>query len=412
MCASTAPTGTVARSDTRPVSDRAASGAPSVLMITGSYFPEATGAGLQCRSLIGAVGAAAHFRVLTTALDSSLPREDDVDGVPVRRVLVDARSRVRRWLAGPRWLAACLTAMRRTDIVHLHGFSAKSIVAVAVARRLGRKIVVKLTSVGHDDPITMRAKGARVFASFSLADRFVGVSPRFAELYAQSGLPPDRFRLIPNGVDLERFRPPADGERAALRRALGLPVDRMVVLFVGFFSREKRPDVAFDAWLDAEAGRARSTLVLVGQTRSDYYEIDEAIAHRIRLDADRLGCADRLVLLERAPAIEQLYRAADVFILPTLREGLPNAVLEAMASGAACIVSRLPGVTDTLITDGVDGRLVEPGDRNGFASALAALLQDAGARARLGQAARRTIESRFDLTTTAAQYTTLYRELA
>src|SRR5205085_11338794 len=99
------------------------------------------------------------------------------------------------------------------------------------------------------------------------------------------------------------------------------------------------------------------------------------------------------VLLERATAIEQLYRAADVFILPTLREGLPNAVLEAMASGAACIVSRLPGVTDTLITDGIDGRLVAPGDRSGFASALAELLDDAGARARLGQAARRTIES-------------------
>jgi len=260
--------------------------------------------------------------------------------------------------------------------------------------------------------MAMRAKGGRLFASFSRADRFVGVSPRFAELYAQSGLPPARFTVIPNGVDLARFSPPSERDRPALRRSLGLPVDQPVVLFVGFFSRGKCPDVAFDAWVDADAGRAQSTLVLVGQTRSDYYEIDPAIARRIREDAARLGCGDRLRFVERAPDIEQYYRAADVFVLPTLREGLPNAVLEAMASGVACVVSRLPGVTDTLVTEGIDGLLVEPGDRAGFAAALARLLADAGERARLGAAARHTIERRFALAATAAQYTALYRELA
>ena len=393
------------------MNERSARVQPSVLMITGSYFPETTGAGLQCRALISAIGDAARFAVLTTALDPSLPVDDEVDGVPVRRLLVSARSRIRRWLAAPRLIAACVAMARRTDIVHLHGFSAKSRIAVAVARLLGKKVVVKMTSIGHDDPVAMRAKGTRVFGSFSRADRFVGVSPRFAELYAQSGLHPDRFRLIPNGVDLDRFRPPVYGERAVLRRALGLPVERPVVLFVGFFSHEKCPDLAFDAWTDTEARAPQSTLVLVGQTRSDYYEIDEAIARRIRAGAERLGCADRLVLVERAAAIEQFYRAADVFVLPTLREGLPNAVLEAMASGVACVVSRLPGVTDTLIADGVDGRLVAPGDRAGFASALSALLADDDQRARLGAEARRTIESRFGLAATAAQYMSLYREL-
>jgi glycosyltransferase involved in cell wall biosynthesis len=381
-------------------------------MITGSYFPETTGAGLQCRALVGAIGGAARFAVLTTALDPSLPAHDDVDGVPVRRLLVSARSRVRRWLAAPRLIAACVAMARRADIVHLHGFSTKSRIVVAITRLLGKRVIIKMTSVGHDDPMAMRAKGARVFGSFARADRFVGVSPRFEELYAQSELPPDRFRLIPNGVDLDRFRPPTEGERAALRRMLGLPVDRPVVLFVGFFSHEKCPELAFDAWTDAEGRAPQSTLVLVGQTRSDYYEIDEAIAPRIRRTAERLGRADRLVLVERAAAIEQFYRAADVFVLPTLREGLPNAVLEAMASGVACVVSRLPRVTDTLIADGVDGRLVEPGDRAGFASALSSLLADQPERDRLGAAARRTIQSRFGLAATAAQYLSLYRELA
>ena len=380
-------------------------------MVTGAYHPEVSGAGLQCRSLIRACGDAANFAVLTTVLDPALPRSDEVDGVAVERVLVSAKSRVARWLMTPAWARACLRRIRAADIVHLHGFSAKSRVVVALARLLGRKIVVKLTSVGHDDPVSMRARGPALFRSFSAADRFVAVSPRFKPLYEEAGLPSGKFRLIPNGVDLTRFHPARDGEKRALRARHGLPVDLPLVLFVGFFSREKCPDLLFDAWTDTFARGPASALVIVGRSRSDYYEIDASIADRVRADAARLGCADRLFLVEHTADIEQHYRAADIFALPSLREGLPNAVLEAMATGLPCVVSRLPGVTDTMITDGVDGLLVPPGDRGALAAALRALLSDPDRGARLGAAARRTVSDRFSLAATAAEYLRMYREL-
>ena len=379
-------------------------------MVTGAYYPEASGAGLQCRALIRACGERVRFSVLTTAVDRSLPSDDEVDGVPVHRVPVSATSRAARALAAPRLTLATLGAAGRVDIVHLHGFSAKSRVVGAVARRLGKRVLIKLTSVGHDDAMSMRRRGG-AFRSFARADRFVGVSPRFAELHADAGLPAGQFTLIPNGVDLERFRPGEAAEREPLRRELGLPADLPIVLFVGFFSHEKRPDLAFDAWTDTGASAPASALALVGRTQSAYFEIDGSLAATIRRNAQALGCAGRLIMIEHTNVIERFYRAADLLVLPSSREGLPNAVLEAMASGLPCVVSRLAGVTDSLVTDGVDGMLVEPGDRAGFARAMSALLRDAALRARIGAAARRTVSARFSLDEVAARYVALYGEL-
>jgi glycosyltransferase involved in cell wall biosynthesis len=381
-------------------------------MVTGAYYPEFSGAGLQCRALIRACGDRIRFTVLTTTVDPALPAADEVDGVPVRRVLVSPTSRLARTLAIPRLIAAVIRSAAGADVVHLHGFSGKSRVVIALARLMRRRVVIKLTSVGHDDSLTMHRRGGGALRSFLRADRFVGVSPRFAELHAQAGLPAETLNVILNGVDVERFRPAAAGERDALRRELGLPADRLIVLFVGFFSHEKRPDVAFQAWALTDGRTPSSAIVFVGRTDPGYYEIDPELARQIRDEAERRRCLDRVVMIERAEAIERLYRAADVFILPTTREGLPNVVLEAMASGLPCIVSRLPGVTDALITSGETGLLVDPDDRGGFAQALEALLADSALRARLGARARRTVEGRFSMAAAADRYVSLYRELA
>jgi glycosyltransferase involved in cell wall biosynthesis len=380
-------------------------------MVTGAYYPEKSGAGLQCRALIQACGDRGRFTVLTTAVDASLPARDTIDGVPVRRVLVSATSRLARVFALPSLLAAALRSIRAVDIVHLHGFSAKSIVLVRLARLFGKRIVIKLTSVGHDDAVSMAAHDPAAFRQYRRADRFVAVSPRFAALHAEAGLPPERLTVIPNGVDVDRFRPAAPEEKPRLRRTLGLPADRLVVLFVGFFSHEKRPDVAFRAWADASAGAPASTLVFIGRTASPYYEIDEALAQTIRRDATRLGVGDRVIFVEDTDAIERYYRAADVLMFPSTREGLPNVVLEAMASSLACVVSTLPGVTDVLIASDVNGVLVAPDDLPGYATALRRLIVDAALRARMGAEARRTIEVGFSIARTAAAHVAMYRDL-
>lgn len=385
---------------------------PGVLMVTGAYFPELSGAGLQCRALVGRLQDMVDFTVLTTTADRLLPVNDVQDGVSVHRVYVDPASWRSKMIGAARFATAFLRTRRRFEIVHLHGFSQKSILLVWLALASGKKIAIKMTSVGDDDPVSLHRRGPLAYWSYRQADAFFAVSPRFLELYSTAGLPNDRFHLIPNGVNLDRFRPPSDGEREALRRELGIPPGGPVALFVGFFSREKRPDLLFEAWARLAKSSARdSALVFVGATRSPYYEVDEALADLIRRRAGDLGLSGRLHFVEATDEIERFYRAADAFVLPSVREGLPNALLEAMASGAACIATRIGGVTDRIIEDGRNGLLVPPDDGEALGGALGRVFDDPAWRARLGCEARRTIEARYSLDHAAREYLDAYQRL-
>jgi len=384
---------------------------PRVLMVTGVYAPETSGASLQCRRLIRALRDRVDFRVLTTSTDPSLPWNSVIEDTPVRRVAVDPRSRVSKLAAIERMASSFLEIAPNIDIVHLHGFSLKSVLVIALARLMGKRIVIKLTSVGHDDPQSMRAASKLQWLAYRRADTFIGVTPRFAEGFAATGLDERRFVFIPNGVDLQRFRPATPDVRAELQHQLRIATGEPVILFVGFFSREKNPDVLFDAWLALLDRGIKSTLVFVGATSGAYYEIDSGIADRIKARAEKRGVGERVVFVESAEHIEHYYRAADLFALPTAREGLPNVLLEAMASGVPPIITRLEGVTDWIVDPGVTGELVASPESAPFAHALEPLLISAERRQAIGEAARAHVAAHFDIAATADRTFAVYEQL-
>jgi len=380
-------------------------------MVTGAYAPETSGASLQCRNLIRALRDRADFTVLTTSTDPALPWNSIVDDTQVRRVTVDPNSHSSKAFAIERMASSFLELASGIDIVHLHGVSQKSMLVIALAKLLGKKIVIKLTSFGHDDPASIRAKGALTWAAYRQADRFIGVTPRFAEGFDATGLEESRFVFIPNGVDLDRFKPSSVGVRAEFQNQLRIPTGDPVILFVGFFSPEKNPDVLFDAWLSLFERGVRSTLVLVGATRGPYYEIDAGIADRIKSKVAKRGLSESVVFVEAADNIEHYFRAADVFALPTAREGLPNVLLEAMASGVPPVITQLEGVTDWIVTSGVTGELVPAVDSEAFADAIEGLLASRERREAIGAAARAHVAEHFSLGATAQKTLEVYQEL-
>ena len=114
---------------------------------------------------------------------------------------------------------------------------------------------------------------------------------------------------------------------------------------------------------------------------------------------------------EAAEHIEHYYRAADVFALPTAREGLPNVLLEAMASGVPPVITRLDGVTDWIVEPGVTGELVPSADSALFAEALEPLLTSPERRRTIGEAARAHVTDHFDIAATADQTFAVYERL-
>jgi len=119
----------------------------------------------------------------------------------------------------------------------------------------------------------------------------------------------------------------------------------------------------------------------------------------------------QVIFIEVTHEIEKFYRAADLFVLSSSREGMPLALLEAMATGLSCVASSLSGVTDVVIEDGVNGLLVPPGDAAALKDALQLLLLNPTCAQELGRRARETVKERYSIRQTAAHYLRAYQRL-
>ncbi len=386
---------------------------PAVLMVTGAYFPELSGGGLQARAIVRALAGRARFTVLTTSIDPSLPARTSEEGVPIYRIYVDARSAWSRARVTVRFMAALLALRHQVDVVNLHGFSKKAVIVALFCRLFRKSYVLTLQTGGHDEPANARMQGRLAAWAYGAADRYLSVSPGLSDAYRAAALPPDRLRQVCNAVDVDRFRPPRPGERDAIRDHLGLPRDRCLILFVGFFGRDKRPDWLFDAWAALPApARSRSGLIFVGRTDPAHGEVDGNLARSIRASAAQQGVEGSIWFVESTLEIDQYFRACDIYVLPSIREGMPIALLEAMATGLASVATSIAGSTDVLLEHRRTGWLVPADNASALTTALQTLIGDDEERRRCGRLARELIVSKYAIHATAPLWLAEYRALS
>jgi glycosyltransferase involved in cell wall biosynthesis len=215
-----------------------------------------------------------------------------------------------------------------------------------------------------------------------------GVIATTADLQARAALTARRVELIPNGVDVEAFRP-ADVERPRSRR----------ILYVGRLSPEKNLRTVIQATLSAGAG---STLRVVG---SGPLRVDlEAQARKQGVPVEFLGVVEQAKL----PAV---YASSDVFVLASFTEGHPKVLLEAMACGLPCVASDCVG-NRSLVTDGETGLLFDPHRPEDLTACLRRVLDDPALAARLGKAGRALVAERYDLSVLVAREIALVRSVA
>jgi glycosyltransferase involved in cell wall biosynthesis len=186
-----------------------------------------------------------------------------------------------------------------------------------------------------------------------------------------------------------------------MRRTFGVQAQGLLVGTVG----RLHPQKGFASLLAAVA-RVRERLpairlLLVG---------GGALRRDLVARAEALGLAEVVIFAGSRGDVPEILAALDLFVLPSLWEGLPNAVLEAMAAGLP-VVATAAGGTPEVVVDGETGLLVPPGDVTALAEAIERLLRDPGLRRKMGEAGRKRVEGHFTIEQTVAQTVALYETL-
>lgn len=287
----------------------------------------------------------------------------------------------------------------RPHIVHTHG----SLSGRLAGRLAGRRVVYTKHGLGQAVELSVQVR-QRVpllqrLADRWLADRVIAVSGAVRDELLRQGTPPSRIAVIPNGVPA-----PADGgskQREALRRELGLGPGP-VALSTGRLAPEKGHPYLIEAWAAVRQAVPEAVLLIAGDG-PERPRLEQLIADR--------GLTGAVRLLGFRDDAAQLPAAADVFVLPSLTEGMGIALLEAMACGCPVIASAVGGITEA-VADRTHGLLVPPGDAAGLADACIALLADPARARAYGEAAREHVLERFSAVAQARAVAALYQRLA
>jgi glycosyltransferase involved in cell wall biosynthesis len=379
-------------------------------MVNWIYTPEYGGGAQQCQLLVRHLRQkGVDVEVVARTRQKALLGQTVVEGVKVTRV-PDANGHLASRMRTAVALVAELTRRCRwADVVHTHGFMPEVTAAARIARQ---RLVQKVTLVGLDDAASLQKRKSGAVAAWiaRMADAVVGPSQAAIVSSRAGGIPAHRLWSIPNGVDLERFRPASGPEKRAMRESLGLDRRAFLVVFVGGLERRKGLDVAIRAVASARREGVRSMQLLVLGVLAESLgkcpfgkELSAIVAqHQLDSVVNFLGVKEN---------VQDYLRCADAFVLPSQAEGQPNALLEAMACGLACVARTLPGVTDELLLPGRRGYLVDDGGAAGFARALVELAEAKELRAALGAQARAYVERRHDIRHVAEAYRMLYRIL-
>jgi glycosyltransferase involved in cell wall biosynthesis len=390
--------------------------APRVLVVSPLYHTDRGGLGRQAVLLSERLAELGADMTAATRRMTGLPARDwsprvEVVQIPAGRPGVHNYERrdLRNLLTSLRFTAGLLRLIERRrhrlDVLHFHGASLPLLGALPWAKLRGLRVIGKVAALhqgveagdlsGHYGPL-----GTLMARSLDRVDAFVATTAEIEQALLAEGYAQARIARVTNFVDLRQFHPATADERERAREALGLS-GHTVVLHSGRLTARKGADNLLKAFAPVAADRPQALLLFLG---------DGPERGALEALARSLGVAGQVRFAGFHEDVRRWLAASDLFVLSSLIEGLPNALLEAMAVGLPILATRIGGSLEA-IEEGVSGVLVEPGQAASLARELGPLLDDAERRSALGQAAAERIVARFSLDAIAPRYMELYQRL-
>lgn len=306
----------------------------------------------------------------------------------------------RRGKIDPRliWDVSKLIRKEKFDVVMTTLFYADVVGALASAISPNKAVFSWETISAPEWLIKHRLLAYRFAMKF--CSKVVSVSHATAKwLVDERGLAENQITVIPYGVNLDLYK---QGSSPELRKELGIAADTKVVGVVARLHHQKGHCYLIDAAKQIVAEQDNVVFVFAG---------DGELRKRLEEQVADANLSDYFKFLGFRSDVKELLRTFDIFCLPSLYEGLPNVILEAMASGLPVVATAVDGTVE-LIDEGSTGFLVQPKHAQMLATRLAALLQDSELRQRFGQQGRRKVEEQYSLQMQVENFQNLYAKYA
>jgi len=279
---------------------------------------------------------------------------------------------------------------RSLDIIHAHTMEWSAIVATRLGKALNKPVIIKDSTMNGFQSLSRFPSGKKLQHMIIRSAHFVAVSKMIHSNLVKAGIREENIYDIPNGIDSRDSIKPV--------RRNGAPVK---VLFVGNLYQQpaKGIDILLHAWRMVHVQFPGAVLQIVG----------DGVIPAYKDFTDRLEITDAVHFLGKQNDLMKFYTEADIFVLPSRREGMPNVLMEAMLNALPCIATDISGSQD-LISNNVNGILVPPANPTLLANGIIYLLSNADIAKALGEKGRETITREYNISDVADKYISLYKK--
>jgi glycosyltransferase involved in cell wall biosynthesis len=384
------------------------SSSKSVLMICPVFRPAVGGTEIAAERLsIKLVQLGFKVTVVTERHDPSCSKSEEVEGVRIQRLsqLKLLGSKVRIIFSYLQFSLFLLFNGRQFNVWHVHQHGVYAAISILLGRIVNRAVIMKVSSSGSNGLLSLNQTSRMSWILIPVLKRVnacVALTNETFQEVIQFGIPQERVFLVGNGIDTVKFCPTDRTDLDKHKTRQGLDTSR-VALFVGRLVHEKNPLGLIQAWNIAVCRLPTSwKLVIVG---------DGPMRGVVEALIEELGLCETVRMVGAQTDVARWLQTADLFIVSSNVEGLSNACLEAMSCGVPIISTRVSGAAETIERSNC-GCLVDVGNMNQLADALANLANKPDSLVILGARGRELIEKKYSINAIADRFSNLYLSLS